>query len=310
MVGSRATSGARAMPAAAVALLENATPAENQGDAAKDAVGSPPSTSLGSWDVAAFSAAEKKAWPSVALFAVSPLVKKACGDATDDTDALRECLQSLKRKQLQSLAKRLRVSPAPSNHELVRSLLETMTAVRQCSQADEVPESSPRTTGSDRQVETTDADKLSVAQEICDTRRDRNAENRRDNHPSSHDVVSRTTATDPSADSRCNAKCDVCQLPFYTTSGKTVCVDCRTDNASLQKSKVDGVVCMSCGRGDSEELLLLCDSCENACHTFCCEPRLDDIPDSDWFCGPCRSHGSPPLQKHTGGLECAARKQS
>ena len=205
------------MPAATVTMLEKATPAENQGDAAKDAVGSPPSTSLGSWDVASFSAAEKKAWPSVALFAVSPVMKKASGDVTDDTDALRECLASLKRKQLQSLAKRLRVSPALSNHELVGSLLETMKAVRQRPQADEVPDSWPGTTGSDRQVETTDADTLPTAQETCKTRRDRNVESCCDNHPSSHDIVSSTVgpeagATDQSADSRCNAQCDVCQL--------------------------------------------------------------------------------------------------
>ena len=86
-------------------LKEPMTPTENQGDDAKEAVGSPPSTSLGSWDVAAFTAAEKKTWPSVALFAVSPLQNagRNTGENAVDEVALEECLRTWKRKQLQKL---------------------------------------------------------------------------------------------------------------------------------------------------------------------------------------------------------------
>jgi hypothetical protein len=298
------------MPAATLAMLEKATPAENQGDAAKEAVGSPPSTSLGSWDVATFSAAEKKTWPSVALFAVSPLMKNASGDATDEADALRECLESLKRKQLQSLAKRLRVSAALSNHELVGSLLEMMTAVRQRPQEDDGLKPSRETLRSDRQVVPTDTDTIITAQEPCNIKRGKRVDSHRDNELPVPSAVGPEAepAANPSADSQCNAWCDVCKLPFYTASGKMVCVDCRADNSLLQQSDSDTKVCTNCGRGDSEELLMLCDSCENACHTFCCEPRLDAIPESDWFCGTCTHENKPSIQ-HTGSMVSPARKQ-
>lgn len=48
-------------------------------------------------------------------------------------------------------------------------------------------------------------------------------------------------------------------------------------------------VCEKCGKDNQPGLLLLCDGCENSCHTFCCVPELLDVPKSDWFCTECRS---------------------
>ena len=39
------------------------------------------------------------------------------------------------------------------------------------------------------------------------------------------------------------------------------------------------------------ELLLLCDGCDEAYHTHCLRPQLDNIPDGDWFCVQCSGGG-------------------
>lgn len=43
--------------------------------------------------------------------------------------------------------------------------------------------------------------------------------------------------------------------------------------------------CIVCGRTDQEDILLLCDNCNDAYHTHCL--GLDDIPEGDWFCPNC-----------------------
>ncbi|XP_041662878.1 bromodomain adjacent to zinc finger domain protein 2B isoform X2 [Cheilinus undulatus] len=47
------------------------------------------------------------------------------------------------------------------------------------------------------------------------------------------------------------------------------------------------VHCQLCQKGDNEELLLLCDSCDEGCHTYCLKPRITTVPDGNWFCPMC-----------------------
>ena len=47
--------------------------------------------------------------------------------------------------------------------------------------------------------------------------------------------------------------------------------------------------CMVCHQAEDEACLLLCDSCDRGTHTYCCRPRLDGIPEGDWFCATCAS---------------------
>ena len=49
----------------------------------------------------------------------------------------------------------------------------------------------------------------------------------------------------------------------------------------IEDDPVANVICMICGRGDEEDMLLLCDNsqCHNSCHTFCCDPKLPKIPE-------------------------------
>lgn len=52
----------------------------------------------------------------------------------------------------------------------------------------------------------------------------------------------------------------------------------------------EDIKCNVCGRGDQEELMLLCDGCEGgAMHTFCCKPPRSHVPAAgeDWFCPKC-----------------------
>ena len=45
--------------------------------------------------------------------------------------------------------------------------------------------------------------------------------------------------------------------------------------------------CHTCSRGDGEEYMLLCDGCDDAFHTYCLIPPLNDIPKGDWRCPKC-----------------------
>ncbi|XP_014667621.1 PREDICTED: lysine-specific demethylase 5B-like [Priapulus caudatus] len=52
-------------------------------------------------------------------------------------------------------------------------------------------------------------------------------------------------------------------------------------------SIADKYFCLTCGRGDAEDQMLLCDGCDDSYHTFCLIPPLSDIPKGDWRCPKC-----------------------
>ncbi|XP_061381382.1 bromodomain adjacent to zinc finger domain protein 2B isoform X9 [Danaus plexippus] len=45
--------------------------------------------------------------------------------------------------------------------------------------------------------------------------------------------------------------------------------------------------CQFCLSGDNEDQLLLCDGCDKGYHTYCFKPRMEKIPDGDWYCWEC-----------------------
>jgi hypothetical protein len=51
----------------------------------------------------------------------------------------------------------------------------------------------------------------------------------------------------------------------------------------------DSDACYVCGVGDDGDILLLCDSCDNACHLGCCKPARKTVPKGDWFCAQCKA---------------------
>ncbi|XP_058453009.1 uncharacterized protein LOC131431358 isoform X3 [Malaya genurostris] len=55
--------------------------------------------------------------------------------------------------------------------------------------------------------------------------------------------------------------------------------------------------CQFCQSGEQEDKLLLCDGCDRGYHTYCFKPRMDKIPDGDWYCFECKN-------KATGDRKC------
>ncbi|XP_060523165.1 uncharacterized protein LOC132700053 isoform X3 [Cylas formicarius] len=55
--------------------------------------------------------------------------------------------------------------------------------------------------------------------------------------------------------------------------------------------------CQFCHSGDNEDKLLLCDSCDRGYHTYCFKPKMETIPDGDWYCHEC-------MNKATGERNC------
>lgn len=51
--------------------------------------------------------------------------------------------------------------------------------------------------------------------------------------------------------------------------------------------------CVACGRVDGEDRMLLCDGCDRGYHTHCLVPRLDRVPQNEWFCYECVTENRP-----------------
>lgn len=59
------------------------------------------------------------------------------------------------------------------------------------------------------------------------------------------------------------------------------------DSISWSRS-AQRVGCMICRRKSDPEQTLLCDECNKGWHMFCLKPKLEEIPQGDWFCPRCR----------------------
>ncbi|KAH8253044.1 hypothetical protein KR032_003327 [Drosophila birchii] len=56
---------------------------------------------------------------------------------------------------------------------------------------------------------------------------------------------------------------------------------------SRKYSKYSLQNCQFCTSGENEDKLLLCDGCDKGYHTYCFKPKMDNIPDGDWYCYEC-----------------------
>ncbi|KAG8585679.1 hypothetical protein GDO81_005109 [Engystomops pustulosus] len=68
------------------------------------------------------------------------------------------------------------------------------------------------------------------------------------------------------------------------------------------------VTCIYCRKGDNDECLLLCDSCDRGCHTYCHRPHMSEIPEGDWFCPTCISLQGESEYLRPGGSSKRAKK--
>ncbi|XP_051865443.1 bromodomain adjacent to zinc finger domain protein 2A-like isoform X2 [Pristis pectinata] len=67
-----------------------------------------------------------------------------------------------------------------------------------------------------------------------------------------------------------------------------MCIQQLEKSIAWEKSVLK-VSCQICRKGNKDDLLLLCDNCEQGCHTFCLKPKIVEIPEEDWFCPICIS---------------------
>jgi len=63
-------------------------------------------------------------------------------------------------------------------------------------------------------------------------------------------------------------------------SQQDACAEAETAN------KYNDTVCVLCGGGENEQVLMLCDGCDKGFHTYCI--NLPALPIEDWFCPACR----------------------
>ena len=59
------------------------------------------------------------------------------------------------------------------------------------------------------------------------------------------------------------------------------------------------ITCMVCGSTNDDEKLMLCDSCDNAQHTFCCVPKLNIVPKGDFHCSDCTAKSKAAAKRST-----------
>ncbi|XP_072019979.1 LOW QUALITY PROTEIN: bromodomain adjacent to zinc finger domain protein 2B-like [Amphiura filiformis] len=61
------------------------------------------------------------------------------------------------------------------------------------------------------------------------------------------------------------------------------------ENCIAWDKSIMKVFCQLCRKGDNEALLLLCDGCDKGFHTYCFKPKMEKIPEGDWYCSVCVS---------------------
>ena len=63
--------------------------------------------------------------------------------------------------------------------------------------------------------------------------------------------------------------------------------------ARAREAVYDAVLCDTCGSGDRDDELLLCDRCDRGRHTFCLRPIAAKVPIGPWFCPDCAPPAKP-----------------
>ncbi|XP_039193275.1 bromodomain adjacent to zinc finger domain protein 2A isoform X2 [Crotalus tigris] len=68
--------------------------------------------------------------------------------------------------------------------------------------------------------------------------------------------------------------------------------------------------CLVCRKGDDDENLLLCDSCDRGCHLYCHRPKMAEVPDGDWFCSLCIAQMQGEYQDEYGSPRRGKKRKS
>lgn len=79
------------------------------------------------------------------------------------------------------------------------------------------------------------------------------------------------------------------RAPLYVVSPKvSALAQVSQVIVSLGWRCLDCTVCEGCGSRGDEPLLVLCDDCDTAWHTYCAQPALPEVPRGAWRCTRCR----------------------
>ncbi|KAG9491545.1 hypothetical protein GDO78_000190 [Eleutherodactylus coqui] len=87
----------------------------------------------------------------------------------------------------------------------------------------------------------------------------------------------------------------------------SLCIQQFEKSLAWERS-INKVTCIYCRKGDNDESLLLCDSCDRGCHIYCHRPRMTEIPEGDWFCPNCISLQGESEYLRPGGSSKRAKK--
>nr|XP_020640364.1 bromodomain adjacent to zinc finger domain protein 2A isoform X2 [Pogona vitticeps]XP_020640371.1 bromodomain adjacent to zinc finger domain protein 2A isoform X2 [Pogona vitticeps]XP_020640380.1 bromodomain adjacent to zinc finger domain protein 2A isoform X2 [Pogona vitticeps]XP_020640391.1 bromodomain adjacent to zinc finger domain protein 2A isoform X2 [Pogona vitticeps]XP_020640399.1 bromodomain adjacent to zinc finger domain protein 2A isoform X2 [Pogona vitticeps]XP_020640404.1 bromo len=72
----------------------------------------------------------------------------------------------------------------------------------------------------------------------------------------------------------------------HSAAQVSLCIYQLEHSIAWEKSVVRAT-CLVCRKGDDDENLLLCDSCDRGCHLYCHRPKMTEVPAGDWFCSLC-----------------------
>lgn len=64
----------------------------------------------------------------------------------------------------------------------------------------------------------------------------------------------------------------------------------------LPGGNYEHLTCKTCGSGDKDEEMLLCDGCDNGFHMMCLRPVVVRVPIGSWYCHACRDHRPTPIK--------------
>jgi len=73
---------------------------------------------------------------------------------------------------------------------------------------------------------------------------------------------------------------------------KLIKVEDRTQENPFEAAVNDVTLCEICRRSDREDRMLLCDGCDHGFHCECLTPRLNEIPEGNWYCQRCSTRAN------------------
>lgn len=107
--------------------------------------------------------------------------------------------------------------------------------------------------------------------------------------------------------SEIESKCPICRRRFTSLKGTTLAGNVVSERAIPERDQrvlfendefidwLESVRCSVCAGADAEDLLMLCDGCDQACHTYCA--GLSSVPEDAWYCEECLIADSPETRR-------------